>query len=65
MLGLLRPTSGRVVVAGMDTREVAVADLAQRVGFVLQNPDQQLFAETVHDEIAFGPRNLGVSAGGN
>ncbi len=61
MLGLLRPTSGRVVVAGMDTREVAVADLAQRVGFVLQNPDQQLFAETVHDEIAFGPRNLGVS----
>ncbi len=60
MLGLLRPTSGRVVVAGMDTREVAVADLAQRVGFVLQNPDQQLFAETVHDEIAFGPRNLGV-----
>ncbi|MBN1538302.1 MAG: ATP-binding cassette domain-containing protein [Anaerolineales bacterium] len=58
LLGLLKPTTGNVVVAGMDINSTAVAELAQHVGFVLQNPDQQLFAETVEDEIAFGPRNL-------
>jgi len=61
LLGLLRPTRGKVVVAGLDTRQIAVAEMAQHVGFVLQNPDQQLFAETVEQEIAFGPRNLGLA----
>lgn len=60
LLGLLSPTAGRILVGGLDTREVTVADLATRIGFVLQNPDQQLFAETVEDEIAFGPKNLGL-----
>jgi energy-coupling factor transport system ATP-binding protein len=60
LLGLLKPTSGRVVIAGSDTRQIAVADLARHVGFVLQNPDDQLFATTVEEEIAFGPRNLGL-----
>lgn len=60
LLGLLKPTTGRVVVAGLNTSQAAVADMARHVGFVLQNPDQQLFAETVEDEIAFGPRNLGL-----
>jgi energy-coupling factor transport system ATP-binding protein len=58
LVGLLPPTSGRVIVDGLDTRETAVAELATRVGLVLQNPDQQLFAQTVEREIAFGPRNL-------
>jgi energy-coupling factor transporter ATP-binding protein EcfA2 len=58
LLGLLRPTSGRVVVAGQDTRTTAVAAMARHVGFVLQNPDQQLFADTVEEEVAYGPRNL-------
>lgn len=58
MLGLLQPAKGKVVIAGMDTQVTPVADLARHVGFVLQNPDQQLFAETVEDEISFGPRNL-------
>jgi len=58
LVGLLLPTSGRVVVDGLDTRRAQVAELAQRVGFVMQNPDQQLFAPTVEEEIAFGPRNL-------
>jgi energy-coupling factor transporter ATP-binding protein EcfA2 len=58
LLGLLRPTSGTVRVAGMDTHHTAVADLARHVGFVLQNPDQQLFADTVEEEVAYGPRNL-------
>jgi energy-coupling factor transport system ATP-binding protein len=60
LLGLLHPTEGKITVAGLDTSQVAVADLARHVGFVLQNPDQQLFAETIEQEIAFGPQNLGV-----
>jgi len=61
ILGLLIPTSGRILVNGIDTRDVTVAEQATRVGFVLQNPDQQLFAQTVVEEIAFGPHNLGLS----
>jgi energy-coupling factor transport system ATP-binding protein len=58
LLGLLKPTGGQVTVAGLDTRQAAVADMACHVGFVLQNPDQQLFAETVEEEVAYGPKNL-------
>lgn len=58
LLGLLRPTSGKVIVAGQDTKTTAVAEMARHVGFVLQNPDQQLFAETVQEEVAYGPKNL-------
>ncbi len=61
LLGLLRPTSGKVLVAGKDTNVTAVAEMAQHVGFVLQNPDQQLFAQTVAEEVSYGPKNLGVS----
>ncbi len=60
LLGLLRPTGGSVTVAGQDTRTCAVAEMARHVGFVLQNPDQQLFAERVWDEVAYGPANLGL-----
>ena len=58
LLGLLRPTDGKVIVAGQDTQVTAVAQMARHVGFVLQNPDQQLFAETVEDEVSYGPKNL-------
>lgn len=58
-IGLLKPTRGRVLVDGIDTRTVSVAQLARRVGFVFQNPDHQLFSETVEDEIAFALRNFG------
>jgi energy-coupling factor transport system ATP-binding protein len=61
LVGLLLPTSGQVVVDGLDTRQAMVAELSTRIGFVLQNPDQQLFAQTVREEIAFGPRNLGLA----
>lgn len=61
LVGLLAPSAGRVLIDGRDTRGVAVADLAATIGLVLQNPDQQLFAQTVEEEIAFGPRNLGLS----
>lgn len=59
-LGLLRPTQGRVVVYGQDTREASVAQLASKVGYVFQNPRYMLFARTVAEEVAFGPRNLGL-----
>jgi energy-coupling factor transporter ATP-binding protein EcfA2 len=60
--GLLRPTAGRVVVEGLDTARHPIRALARHVGYVFQNPGHQLFARTVADELAFGPRNLGVAA---
>jgi len=59
--GLLRPKSGRVVVDGLDTSQHPVRSLAAHVGYVFQNPGHQLFARTVGDELAFGPRNLGAA----
>ncbi len=59
--GLLKPTLGRVRVNGRDTRPVRVAELARQVGYVFQNPDHQIFAATVEDEIAFGPRLQSLS----
>ncbi len=56
--GLLRPDRGEVVVGDWDTRQHTVSELAGRVGYVFQNPDEQLFSRTVEDEIAFGPKNL-------
>jgi len=61
--GLLKPTQGKVLVGDWDTRESTVARLAARVGYVFQNPDEQLFCKTVQDEVAFGPRNLGYDGG--
>jgi energy-coupling factor transporter ATP-binding protein EcfA2 len=58
--GLLKPTGGTVYVDGADTRPLKVQTLAARVGYVYQNPNHQLFARTVEDELEFGPRNLGV-----
>lgn len=57
--GLLKPTKGEVLVEGVSTRDVSVAQLARTVGFVFQNPDNQLFSETVEAEIAFALRNFG------
>ena len=54
--------SGRVVVDGMPTAEHTVAEMAAHVGLVFQNPSTQLFGSTVAEELAFGPRNLGLSA---
>lgn len=58
--GLLRPTAGRVLVAGDDASTLTVARLARRVGLAFQDPDRQIFAASVRDEVAFGPRNLGL-----
>ena len=58
--GLLKPTEGRVVVKGIDTRAAQVSRLARHVGYVFQNPDHQIFASKVREEIAFGPKNIGM-----
>jgi cobalt transport protein ATP-binding subunit len=58
--GLLRPTAGRVLFEGRDLASASLEEIAQHVGYVFQDPDHQLFAERVHDEVAFGPRNLGL-----
>ena len=60
--GLLRPTSGIVQVGGWDTKSHSVAKLARRVGYVFQNPDEQLFSKNVGTEVAFGPRNMGLDS---
>lgn len=57
--GLLKPTSGAVRVNGVETAKASVAALARHVGFVFQNPDHQLFCETVDEEIAFALKNFG------
>jgi energy-coupling factor transport system ATP-binding protein len=60
--GLLKPTSGWVQVGDWDTRDHSIARLASRVGYVFQNPDDQVFKSTVQAEVSFGLRNLGHSA---
>lgn len=59
--GLLKPNSGRVIVNGHDTSHYSVQALAPHVGYVFQNPNHQLFANTVAEELAFGPRNIGLT----
>jgi energy-coupling factor transporter ATP-binding protein EcfA2 len=61
-LGLLKPTEGRVLLEGQETRKMTVAQAARTVGYVFQSPSQMLFAPTVRDELSFGPKNLGFSA---
>ncbi len=60
--GLLKPSSGCVTVDGKDTGPLRVAQLARTVGYVFQNPDHQIFAPTVREEVAFGLRLQGIDA---
>ena len=57
--GLLKPKSGKVRIDDVETTKTSVAALARNVGFVFQNPDHQLFSETVEEEIAFALKNFG------
>jgi energy-coupling factor transport system ATP-binding protein len=62
--GLLKPTEGTIIVGGTDITEsgIAMREIRQRVGLVFQYPEYQLFEETVSADVAFGPKNLGLSA---
>ncbi len=60
--GLLKPTKGSVTVDGADTRETTTAALARKVGVAFQNPDHQLFSDSVENEITFAMRNFGFAS---
>ena len=61
MNAILLPSSGRVTVCGMDTAdEDRILDIRRNVGMVFQNPDNQIVANVVEDDVAFAPENLGV-----
>ncbi len=60
-IGLLKPTSGRVLMGGKDSKEMTVAQMASTVGYVFQSPRHMLFAPSVREELAFGPRNFHFS----
>ncbi len=60
--GLLRPKRGSVRIAGADTAGLAIGNLAQQVGFLFQNPEQQIFGSTVRQEVAFGPQNQALAS---
>lgn len=61
--GLHKPSAGKVYVDGRDTAGLKVSALARTVGYVFQNPDHQIFNDTVGKEVAFGLKNLGLSRG--
>ncbi len=61
VVGLLRPAEGRILLGGRDRQRLGAAETAREVGYVFQNPDHQIFAATVEDEVAFGPRNFGLA----
>lgn len=58
-LGLLKPTSGKVLLEGLDSKKSTVAAAARTIGYVFQSPTQMLFAASVREELAYGPQNLG------
>jgi energy-coupling factor transporter ATP-binding protein EcfA2 len=58
---LLRATTGAVYVNGLDVSEHVVSEMARTVGYCFQNPDHQIFCETVYREVAYGPQNLHLS----
>ncbi|GMS53079.1 ABC transporter ATP-binding protein [Enterococcus raffinosus] len=61
MNGLLRPTKGRVLIDEKETHTLTTAQMAKHVGYVFQNPDDQIFQESIEKEIAFGPKKQKLS----
>lgn len=63
IVGLLQPATGRVIIEGKNRAQMRPAETAREVAYVFQNPDHQIFAATVQEEVAFGPRNFGLADG--
>ncbi|MBU8714582.1 MULTISPECIES: energy-coupling factor ABC transporter ATP-binding protein [Brevibacillus] len=61
MNGLLKPTKGDVIIDDWNTKEHTTAQISRKVGYVFQNPDDQIFHSDVYSEVEFGPKNLGLS----
>ncbi len=59
--GLLKPSKGSVMLDGTDIRKLSPREIYRKVGLIFQNPDDQLFAPTVAEDVAFGPLNMGLS----
>lgn len=61
--GLLKPKSGTILIDGVDItgKDVKMRDIRRQIGLVFQYPEYQLFEETVHKDVAFGPLNLGLT----
>lgn len=59
--GLMRPSSGRIIIDGLDITDANLREIRKSIGLVFQYPEHQLFEETVKKDIAFGPKNLGLS----
>lgn len=57
--GILRPQKGEILIGGKDSKSKSIATLSRFIGYVFQNPDDQLFHRRVIDEVKFGPHNLG------
>jgi len=55
--GLLRPASGDIFIRGKNTKELSVSDISKEIGFVMQNPDSQLFTDSVFNEVSFALKN--------
>lgn len=62
VMGLMKPAAGRIVIDGRDTAGYPTAAIARQVGYVFQNPDRQIFRDTVAEEVAYGPEQLGLGA---
>ncbi|HDP97445.1 MAG TPA: ATP-binding cassette domain-containing protein [Euryarchaeota archaeon] len=58
--GLFHPAKGKVLIDGEDVAKSKASHLARTVGYLFQNPDHQIFKSTVYDEVAFGPKNIGL-----
>ncbi len=61
MNGLLRPSKGDIFIDGLNTKGYTTAQISKRVGYVFQNPDDQIFHSDVYSEIAYGPKKKGLS----
>ncbi len=61
IVGLITPSEGKIKVFGKELSKRTIQEIRRKVGFVFQNPDDQIFATTVYEDVAFGPRNLGFS----
>lgn len=63
LVGIFAAKEGEIEIAGIPLKKDRLEEIRRKVGFVFQNPDDQLFMTRVYDDIAFGPRNFGHSAG--
>jgi len=61
IIGLLRPCGGDIFIRGKNKKELSVSDISKEVGFVMQNPDNQLFTDSVYKEVAFALKNMRLS----